>query len=143
MPVSMSWVGPARVLAGRAGRDWSGVWSLVYAAGLGVARLAVVPGVGEDLALTYAGVDLVAAAAELEAAHPEVVTRAPAVDLGPAGPADPGVAVGVVVGLLDAAITRVGEMSGTPGTCSGELLALARVQALLLTAREKAAGGVW
>lgn len=139
--MSMSWSAPAGVLVERSDAGWAGIWSLTFAAGVATVSLAAQPGADPDLALAFAGADLNAALCEVEAVHPEVLGEAAAVDLGPADAADPAAAAGVIVALLDGAIVRVAELTGAPGLAMAELIALARVQPLLLAGREKVAGG--
>lgn len=141
--MSLSWRAPVTVLTDRADAEWTGIWSLTYAAGLAAATLAALPGADEDLRLTYAALDANQALAEIEAAHPGVPSSAAAIDLGTPAAADAAAAVEMVVELLDAAIGRVSILSATAGLPVGDLLCLARVQPLLLTARAKAAGGAW
>ncbi len=139
--MSMSWAAPAGVLVDRADAGWAGIWSLTFAAGVATVTLAAQEDADPDLGLAYAGADLNAALCEVEAVHPEVLVEAAAVDLGPAVEGDRDDAVAVILALLDAAIVRVAELTGAPGSAMAELIALARVQPLLLTAREKVAGG--
>ena len=142
--MSLSWTGPAVVLAERADGAWAGIWSLGYAAGLAAANLAALPGADEDLLLTYAAFDLNQALSELEAVHPEVLSTAAAVDLGTVHDGgDTAGAVAVVTALVGAAIHRVSALAATPGLPVADVLCLGRVQPLLLTAREKVTGGPW
>lgn len=138
-----SWSGPAGVLVEHADAGWAGIWSLAFAAGTAAVHLATLPGADEDLAFTYAGFDLNTALGEIETVVPEVLTTAPAVDLGTVHVTDARVGALVIAGLLDAAITRVAALTGTPGVPMAELVVLARVQPLLITAREKVAGVAW
>lgn len=142
--MGLSWGHPAGLLVERADTGWAGIWSLTFAAGAAATRLAAVPGADEDLAWLHVGFDLNTVMGVVEAVHPEVLTSAPAVDLGTVEVADGHAATRVVVALVDAAIGRVAALTGTPGLSMRELLVLAEVAPVLLAAREKATGrGSW
>ena len=90
------------------GLDWDGVWSLLFAAGKAAFRLSLQLPLGVGAALAYAAMDICEARDEVSWAHPEAPITAIAVDLGTVGPVvDLPATCGVLVGLLDAALSRV------------------------------------
>ena len=139
--MAVSWRAPAGVLLERAEAGWGGLWSLTLCAGAAALSLSAVAAPEGELRLLEAAADLNAALLQVETVHPEVLTDAVAVDLGPVVD-DAAVAVAVVVNLLAGAGALAMAMTRVPGLGMGELLALARVQPLLASARAGVLVGV-
>lgn len=140
--MTVSWRGPAGVVLERAEAGWGGLWSLTLCAGAAALSLSAVAAPEGELRLLEVAADLNAALLEVEAVHPEVLSDAAAVDLGPVVD-DPTVAIAVVSDLLAGAGALAMAMTRTtPGLGMGELLALARVQPLLASARAGVLVGV-
>ena len=79
------WDEPLAAMTARA-EGWAGVWTIAYTIGMGVQRVAAVDGWDDDLALTYAGMDVALAVSELEWANPTGTAAAIEVGLGAATP---------------------------------------------------------
>ena len=139
--MAVSWQEPAGVLLERAEAGWGGLWSLTLCAGAAALSLSAVVSPEAELRLLEVAADLNAALLQVEAVHPEVLTDAVAVDLGPVVDTR-FVAVAVAATLIDEATRRAMALTHTLGLGMGELLALARVQPLLASARAGVLVGV-
>lgn len=137
-----TWTAPAGVLTRRA-TGWAGIWTLTYTAGQAAMHLASVPGADDDLALTYAALDLSRALTEIEWVHPDDAATAVAVDLGTAGPSAPRVAAGVIAGLIARARQVALEAVDGDEVVVADILAVGRVTELLTAAHTKVTGGPW
>ncbi|MCL3862087.1 hypothetical protein [Actinotalea sp. K2] len=134
------WTGPARDLATTA-HGWAGVWTLTYATGLALQRVAGVVGWDEDLTATYAGLDVALATSELAWADPSVATLGGPVDLGPAVPSERSAAVSVVLELLERSLKLLSALIADPTTPGGRVLSGTRALALLISADQTLRAG--
>jgi hypothetical protein len=140
------WMVPARVLVAQLDRGIEGLWSLVYAAQVGVLQLALGRGPGGgvegDLTLTLAAMDLGEAIEELEWHHPDLPAVASAVDLGPAPPDGLADCRLAVAELLVAALDVVAGLLRDPEQPidTTEVLYLARIVHLLTNAHLRVTG---
>jgi len=136
--MSVKWEHTAAVLVdGVSG--WAGVWSLVFAARSALVELAAVPGCDDDLALTYAVLDLGCVLDDIE----RVDQSAPgvAVSLGPVTTDGLVAAARVVDGLLMAAERQVHDLAAADDRRARDVLATSRVLGELVVARARIAGG--
>ena len=131
--MTISWTQPARELAGEA-RGWAGVWTLTYATGLALQRLAAMEGWDEDLTLTYAGLDVALATSELAWADPSEPAQTGPVDLGPLAPLERQEAIGVVLQLLGSDLELLSTLVTDPATSGGRVLSGTRALGLLVGA---------
>ena len=127
------WTEPAHELASTA-RGWAGVWTLTYATGVALQRVAGVAGWDEDLTVTYAGLDVALATSELAWADPNVAAQGGPVDLGPAVPSERSAAVTVVLDLLDRDLELLSALITDPTTPGGRVLSGTRAFGLLISA---------
>ncbi|MCB2177847.1 MAG: hypothetical protein KQH57_18710 [Actinomycetales bacterium] len=119
--------------------DWSGVWSIAYAVGREVQRLASVDGSDEDLTLTYAGLDVALAVSELEWADPTGTARAIDIDLGLGNPARDA-AIRRLSYLINHALVLISALTSGGKSTSRQVQAGMRAWALLFRAQETLAG---
>ncbi len=141
--MTLAWSEPAQVLvAGLPDRGVAGLWVLLHTAELAALRMALLPGLDDDLAFTDAGFDLREAVEELEWLHPDLPGRALAVDLGEAPLDQVGACRAAVAGLLVAALDAVGRLlaTATGELDTPELLALGRVCQLAGSAHRRVTG---
>lgn len=127
------WAGPASDLATTA-HGWAGVWTLTQTTGQALQRVAWVAGWDEDLAVTYAGLDVTLATTELAWADPNTATEGGPVDLGRAVPSTRSAALTVVLNLLDRDLELLSALISDPMTPSGRVLSGMRARALLVSA---------
>jgi hypothetical protein len=80
LAMSVTWGQTVGILVGGV-PGWGGVWSLVFVARGALSELAAIPGSDDDLALTYAGLDLTYALGEIE--HLDPSAPGVAASLGP------------------------------------------------------------
>jgi hypothetical protein len=121
------------------GSGWAGVWSFVFAARGVVVELAAGPGCDDDLALTYAALDLGYVLDDIE--HVDKSAPGVAVSLGPV-PRDGLVAAARVVDdLLSAAVRQVHRLTAADDRRAPDVLAASRVLGGLAVARARIAGG--
>ena len=131
--MTTSWTQPARELASEA-HGWAGVWTLTYATGLALQRLAAVEDWDDDLTLTYAGLDVALATSELAWADPSESAQAGPVDLGPLAPLKRQAAIGVVLQLLGSDLELLSALVTDPTTSGGRVLSGIRALGLLIGA---------
>jgi hypothetical protein len=139
--MTTSWNQPARELA-REAQGWAGVWTLTYATGLALQRLAAMEGWDEDLTLTYAGLDVALATSELAWADPSEPAQAGPVDLGPLAPLERGAAIGVVLQLLGSALELLSALVTDPTTSGSRVLSGTRALGLLIGAERSLRPGL-
>ena len=134
------WTEPMRSLVGDA-RGWAGVWTLTYATGVALQRLAMVEGWDKDLTLTYASLDVALAASELEWADPTGTAQAPQVDLGPLVPPERRAAVAVAMQLLGSGLALLTTLLTDPAMPAGKVLSGTRAFGLLAGAERSLRAG--
>lgn len=122
-----------RSLVGDA-QGWAGVWTLTYATGVALQRLAMVEGWDKDLTLTYASLDVALAASELEWADPTGTAQAPQVDLGPLVPSERRAAVAVALQMLGGGLELLTTVLTDPAMPPGKVLSGTRAFGLLARA---------
>ena len=138
-----SWTEPTRLLIGAHPPGVGGLWSLLHTAELAVMHLAMDSRRDVDLVFTCAAIDLREAVEELEWHYPALPEATGFLDLGRA-PADDvdGECEQALTGLLDAALGLAGELLQDPAGDLAEVLALARVATLSVSAYQHLTGGL-
>ncbi|MGV8977726.1 MAG: hypothetical protein ACOH17_06760 [Cellulomonas sp.] len=136
--MSMNWEQVVGVLV-RGVSGWAGAWSLVFAARGVLAELAAIPERADDLALTYAGLDLGYVLGDIE--HAAKSAPGVAVNLGPVSGGDRGAAARVLDDLLTAAERQVQHLAAADDRPVQDVLAASRVLGGLAAARARIAGG--
>ena len=130
----------ARQLEPRSACGWPAAWSLVFAARTAAAQFATVPGADDDLALTYAALDLTYALAEIE--HIEALLPTPAADVGQVVGSEPEPdAPETFDDLLAAADRIVTELAAGVDATPAAVLSAVRVRGLVAVARGRVSGG--
>lgn len=123
------------------GGGWTQAWSIVSAARDAAAQIAAVPGADDDLAYTYAALDLTFALAEIEHLDTLAMETTPNFDAATGADLEQ-VSPRTVNGLVVAAQLAVAELGAAAGAAPSTVLASARVRGLLGTARSRVAGGI-
>jgi hypothetical protein len=140
--MAVPWIQPARALVVRFDDGLDALWSLVYAAQIGILQLALRLELETDLALTQAAMDLGEAVEELEWAHPDLPAVAVAVDLGPPPPGAIADCRAALVVLLVAALDVTARLRRDLARelATPDALCLARVVRLLANAHLRLIG---
>jgi hypothetical protein len=128
------------MLEAEAAHDLAGLWSLVKAAQQATLRIALDPVADPDLSMTHAAMDLREVLEELEWAHPGVSMMADTVDAGEPL-SDLAACRDTIASLLRRALQAGAIAPVSSGdSATAEILMLARVVHLLITAHRRVVG---
>jgi hypothetical protein len=130
--VTVSWSEPTRrLVAELRGGGLGEVWTLLYAAAQATLRMALLPGLDEDLDFTESAMDLREAVEQLEWDHPGLPAVALAVDLGEPRLDEIAGCRAAIGQLLTAALEVAGRLLDDGGDLDvADVLVLARVMHL-------------